>query len=173
MAPGLDLYEDVFDPRIVSLVLATARGWYRDGTFQRSNSDWHPSLVRASAKVLIRDFGGSIAETILALLNQRRIIESRSYSLSLYAWLPGSYIGWHNDGCHAVAVTVYLNERWDRDWGGLFLYEDEDRAIRAVTPRFNLGLRNSANLRHATTPVMGDAAEPRYTLQLFPTPPAA
>lgn len=170
MTPGLDLFDDVLDLRLARLVHETARGWYGAGTFHRSNADWQPAIVRASTGVLIRDFGGGIGETLLALLHQRQIIESRSYSLSLYAWLPGSYIPWHNDGRHAAAVTVYLNQYWDRDWGGLFLYEDTDGAIHAVVPRFNLGLRNSANLRHATTPVTADAVEPRYTLQLFPSP---
>ena len=169
---GLDLFEAALDPQLVRLVLRTARGWYGDGAFHRTSADWEKSIVRASQPVLIRDFGGPIGATIIAALHQRGILSDRAYGLMLYAWPSASYIAWHSDGRHRDAVTVYLNETWDRDWGGLFLYEDVERDIRAVVPRFCLGLRNSAKLFHATTPVTPDAPEPRFTLQLFPTPQA-
>ena len=168
---GLDLFEAALDPQLVRLVLRTARGWYADDTFHRTNADWEEAIVRASQPVLIRDFSGPIGDTIIAMLHQRGVLEHRASGLMLYAWTAASYIGWHSDGRHDDAVTVYLNETWDRDWGGLFLYEDAEREIRGVVPRFNLGLRNSAKLLHATTAVTPDAPEPRFTLQLFPARP--
>lgn len=75
----------------------------------------------------------------------------RAYGLMLYAWPTASYIGWHSDGRHDDAVTACLYETCYRDWGKLILYEDAERKIRGVVPRFNLGLRNSAKLLHATT----------------------
>ncbi|HUQ13123.1 MAG TPA: 2OG-Fe(II) oxygenase [Novosphingobium sp.] len=171
--PGLDLFDDALEPRLARLVIETARRWVDESAFDRTNAGWEHAIVRASEPVLIRDFGGPIGETIVAALHQRGVLPHRAYGLMLYAWPPASYIAWHSDGRHDDAVTVYLNPSWDRDWGGLFLYEDDAGDIRAVLPRFNLALRNSAKLPHATTPVTADAPEPRFTLQLFPRAPGS
>jgi hypothetical protein len=85
-----------------------------------------------------------------------------------YAGSRLSYTPWHNDPMHALAVTVFLNDVWDRDWGGVFLYEDGAGAVRGWAPRFNACVRNAGHIWHATSLVTLDAPSPRLTLQPFP-----
>ena len=106
---------------------------------------------------------------ILQQLIDRAVITHRNYSVMNYAWTQLSYIPWHSDDHREQAITVYLNHPWDMNWGGLFLYRTPDRQIRGYAPRFNCGVRNSDKLEHSTTPVMFDAPEPRFTIQLFAT----
>ena len=37
--------------------------------------------------------------------------------ISFFFYLSQSNINWHDDGSHAAAATIYLNRKWDRDYG--------------------------------------------------------
>jgi len=95
------------------------------------------------------------------------MIGHRHYHVMNYVWTRLSYIPWHDDGQRPEAITLYLNDQWDLDWGGLILYRDRKQQIRAYPPTFNCGLKNSNSVIHSTTPVNLDAPEPRFTVQLF------
>ena len=136
--------------------------------FSRSNFHWSPGIVAASQPVLVRDYPDRLADMIRKKLIQRGIIDTMECSVMNYAWTRLSYIPWHNDEHRKDAVTVFPNREWDRNMGGLFLYETEpDGTIQAMVPRFNCALRNSGHILHATTPVYLEAPEPRFTIQLF------
>jgi Rps23 Pro-64 3,4-dihydroxylase Tpa1-like proline 4-hydroxylase len=149
-------------------LLNDARDRLKNGTeFNRSNFHWKPAIRLSSAVVLVRDYEPHLSQLILADLKGSGIVDHTDYHVMNYAWTKLSYIPWHDDDQRSEALTIYLNDRWELDWGGLFLYEDEDQQIRAFAPRFNCGLRNGANVSHSTTPVTLEAPEPRFTLQLF------
>ncbi len=162
------LFDRVFEPEFASFLLANARLELSRGTgFTKSNLQWQEVVRRDSAVVLVRKFDEILSSLILDRLIARGMIEGREYKVMNFAWTRLSFIPWHNDGHHSEAITVYLNEQWELDWGGLFMWEDEERQIRAVPPNFNTGIRNRANINHSTTMVALDAPEPRFTLQLF------
>ena len=163
------LFENVFETKFCLWLLNDARKALSETCeFSRSNHHWLPHIVRASAPVLVRDYQPSQAQFILAKLVERGVIEHVNYAVMNYAWSRLSYIPWHRDEHSETAVTIYLNDVWDSDWGGLFLYREEPgQVIRAVAPQFNLAVRNTGNLPHATSMITPDAAEPRFTIQLF------
>ena len=173
--PGIEFFATVFEPAYCKWLLEDARRALREGReFARSNFEWDRNIVRASAPVLVRDFHPMAARFILSDLNANGIIEGYGYDVMNYAWCPLSYIPWHNDGHVDCAATVFLNEHWDPNWGGLFLYrESEETQIKAFAPSFNSGFRNDGHIRHATSMVAMDAPEPRFTLQIFAKPPKA
>jgi len=87
--------------------------------------------------------------------------------VQLYVWLPGSYIPWHLDEGKAFGATIYLNEEWDRNWGGTFLYEDEGE-IRGEIPEFNkLVLNYGDNTPHHVTSIHHSCAQKRRTVQIW------
>lgn len=87
--------------------------------------------------------------------------------MMLYFWSVGSYIPWHNDGATKAGFTLYLNDFWDKDWGGLFLYEyGVDDTIIGITPEENIAVLQEYNVDHAITTINKDA-NVRITLQTF------
>lgn len=167
---AVDYFEQVFDPRFCAFLLANARSELVSGhAFTRSNLDWDAGIRKASAKVLVRDYDATLSAMIIDQLIARTVIDHRDYHVMNYAWTAQSYIPWHNDGHRPEAITLYLNDVWDLDWGGLFLFRDPDDQIRAFPPAFNCGVKNGNHVLHSTTPVSLDAPEPRFTVQLFST----
>lgn len=164
----IEFYDGIFDPRFCQFLLDDSRAAIaRGGEFSRSNFNWPQNIVRGSAAVLVRDVREDLQRFIILSLIQRGMITHDGYHVMNYAWTRFSYIPWHNDGHRKEALTIYLNDVWDADWGGLFLYKDADQAIRGFAPTFNCGLRNTEHVRHCTTMVTAEASEPRFTLQLF------
>jgi hypothetical protein len=164
----IQFFDTVFDEQFCTYLLANARAWLKDGgEITRSNFHWDEAIRKGSAAVLVRDFGTVHSTLVLDKLIERGLIEHRDYNVMNYAWTRLSYIPWHDDNESPDALTIYLNDVWKLDWGGLFLYKDEAGEVRGYPPTFNCGLRNGDHVSHATTPVSLDAPEPRFTLQLF------
>lgn len=76
-----------------------------------------------------------------------------------------SYITWHSDPHYKAALTVYLNENWDNDWGGFLMYE-EDNIIKAIKPEKNLAILQENHISHCVTTV-NIGADYRLSLQFF------
>lgn len=165
---GIEFFENAFDERYCSFLLNDARGQLLKGTgYNRSNFQWNPAVRNSSGVVMVREYDEVNKTFILQQLTARGLVDHRDYFVMGFAWTRLSYIPWHNDSKKEQALTIYLNDHWEPDWGGLFLYKDEHGEIRGFPPRYNCGLRNSSHVEHATTPVTLDAPEPRFTVQLF------
>ena len=87
----------------------------------------------------------------------------------VYIWKRLSYIPWHSDKENndeiRYAATLYINETWDDNWGGLFLYKINN-SIMAEAPSFNKLIFNNKNYLHATSMLTVDTPY-RETIQLF------
>jgi hypothetical protein len=165
----VELFDNVFDPQFCTFLLRESQAKLAHGReFSRSNYQWNSNIVRASLPVLVRDYDDSLSDIILSQLIKRGVIETNKFAVMNYAWSRLSYIPWHDDPDHETAVTVYLNDRWDHDWGGIFLYVNNAAQICGHLPRFNTCVRNSGHVLHSTTMVTPDADGPRLTLQIFP-----
>jgi hypothetical protein len=80
-----------------------------------------------------------------------------------------SFIPWHDDGDYVYTVTIYLNERWDYDWGGALLYSLEEppfENVSCVYPERNKGVAYAPPLHHSTT-LTAINAPMRESLQIF------
>ena len=66
------------------------------------------------------------------------------------------------------SLTVFLNEQWDEQDGGLFVWTDNDGKQHTVTPKYNCGVWDKWDI-----PTTGSLHEvtvcqkPRYSLQIF------
>jgi hypothetical protein len=171
-AGTIEMFEDVFEPAFCTFLLNDSRAKLAGSNeFTRSNYQWANNVVLASQPVLIRHYDPGLSAIILDQLVKRGVISTPDFMVMNYAWSRLSYIPWHNDGMHDVAISVYLNDVWDPDWGGLFLYRDETGAIHGHAPKCNTAVKNAGHVEHATTMVAPDAPSPRLTLQIFPRAP--
>lgn len=88
----------------------------------------------------------------------------------MHVWLPGSQINWHNDSSEAhtrISATIYINEHWERNWGGLFLYDDPRIGKGWIFPEPNSCVWFCPPVWHATSMVSSAADHPRLSVQLF------
>jgi Rps23 Pro-64 3,4-dihydroxylase Tpa1-like proline 4-hydroxylase len=83
-----------------------------------------------------------------------------------------SLINWHDDGHsgngkEGIHMTIYLNDKWEWNWGGLFCWED-GQEHKVKRPQFNHGLTVSKGHQHCVT-VLSPKAPVRKTLQIIIT----
>lgn len=166
---SVSFFENVFPEDFCKFLLRDSLENLRSGReMWRSNLTWDPAVVRASSPILLRTYNELLKNSILKQLLDSKVIQHKEYTVLNYACTKLSYIPWHSDKLYDNAVTVYLNETWDRDWGGIYLFRDEEAAtIRGYIPKFNSAIKNDARTLHSTTIMSSDAEIPRITLQLF------
>lgn len=84
--------------------------------------------------------------------------------------LAGSSLKWHRDIPPITAsVTIYLNDEWNKNWGGLFLYTEEDEItnnVQAIFPKDNLAILQDSNIWHSVAPTSKNSLV-RISLQMF------
>lgn len=133
-----------------------------------SNASWPHDIVKDSFPVLCHMIynDSQLYRDLTDQLKQYGYQPCTASSIMFYYWTTFSYIPWHDDAEHQdCAITVYLNEHWNKDHGGYFLYEDE-KDIKAIIPEPNLAVINDSSSNHSTTPVHPDG-KLRITLQMF------
>lgn len=96
-------------------------------------------------------------------------------------WQYNSGISKHNDHGYVFAMTIYLNEYWDVDWGGNFLYYDEEidwngpekkylsdhENWKVVIPEMGTAVLNNSSTLHLVTPLSPQSPQLRYTVQVW------
>ena len=89
----------------------------------------------------------------------------------IYVWSGGSYITWHSDNNYPYNGTIYLNEEWDSNDGGVFLYKDnQTKEIKGIEPTYNSMIVNSATETdphnfHCVTCIVPGTIKKRVTIQ--------
>jgi hypothetical protein len=139
---------------------------------------WVDSLKSAtSGTILSRVFSNEMKVKIYTELLQRGKLSYIPYSSSalFYHGFPNSCVNWHADYPDYDAMSIYLNKRWDSNWGGWFAYtEDYNRRQdhvepmngKFIVPRYNTSIRSTDMEWHCTTPI-SPFAEIRTSIQLF------
>lgn len=103
-----------------------------------------------------------------------RVIEKfdTTTDLSRYSVLSykthGQYnINWHDDAKFIGAVSIYLNENWNRTLGGHFIYQmDDQKVMTSVQPKQGTAVYIQGGVLHGTVPV-SPIAPSRKSLQVF------
>jgi hypothetical protein len=168
---SISFYENVLDSNFANYLFRDGCSKFDEPNYcWKTNYTWEPRIVKSSHTVLVRKITGDDENTILTQLKNCGIINSaEGYYVMNYLWTKLSYIPWHTDGHVDEAVTVYLNPEWNPDWGGCFLYiEDENtNQVKGYLPKFNTAIRNGSHMWHTVTPISLDSTCPRHTLQIF------
>ena len=134
----------------------------------RSNIAWAEGIKKSSAPILINvldndkyiyDYFRNKYDNMFTELKDKEIV------INYFLFPRLSYIPFHNDNSHVFASTIYLNEYWHEDYGGLFLYKEKNE-MKAIVPKFNLALTNPSNISHGTSLTTIDAPY-RETIQIF------
>jgi len=132
-----------------------------------NHNGWDPKIVNDSARVDVfrlnhTPFNQDIINCYADYIDLKKHPITH---VNYYKWLPGSFIPFHNDGIYSFSSSIYLNESWDRDYGGLFLYENGED-LKAYVPKYNSAVINNKNILHGTS-IISSTAPKRETIQIF------
>ena len=135
---------------------------------------WNENLVVSNSPVLMKalDNDNKIAQMVISKIKNIFDVqkEDDKFSVNIFYWTPGSGINWHDDissdGNQRTAVTIYMNEEWDTDYGGFMVYEDETGFVHAVPPSPNSAVYVENNPRHSVSKTTEDAPV-RMSIQVF------
>lgn len=85
-----------------------------------------------------------------------------------YLWYPLSGISAHSDGSYKFGATIYLNENWQINDGGIFLWRERDsQQLKCIEPTYNTMVVNDEREQHWVTCISPLAKKPRVTLQIW------
>ena len=135
-----------------------------------NHTSWRDGVVGLSGPIYLIDITEELRLKLHnAVADTFPEFDLLSYKMDATYTLGGrySFIPWHDDGIHKLAVTIYLNEVWDKDWAGCLLYQEQGaEEIKAIYPEFNKAVLISTPLQHTT--IMPNLQAPlRISLQLF------
>jgi hypothetical protein len=139
-----------------------------------TNKMWDPDIVEESAPVVCFNLDGDRLNMVQSILEAKGVYNpetdlplQEAGGAMIYLWTKGSYIPVHSDGTYAKAMTIYLNEDWSFNDGGMFnWYEQSQNEWKAVLPSFNMGMLNDTLQLHGTSMVTS-RDKTRITLQVF------
>lgn len=157
--------ENILDEELFVKCQEYAKHKLHDGTTSfTTNYYWEHNVRKDSNIVLVHHIEkGEIFEKIKNIIQQK--LEHSPRHIMFYYWLQGSHIPWHNDIDYTAGITIYLNEYWNKDHGGIFLF-DHDNEIKGIYPKRNMAIEQCGNVRHSVCPTTS-TSDIRYTIQIF------
>lgn len=121
-------------------------------------------------KNLIKDFSGevkiapasySVSQMLRTLINQYSNLRNfRFFNAQYTLWSKGSGLAPHYDPQWGLAATLYLNDTWNKEWGGILTWADN-----CHVPCFNSMVINNSNKQHWVSEVTAD--QTRITVQCW------
>ena len=69
---------------------------------------------------------------------------------------------------YKFGATLYLNDVWDLNWGGIFVWKPNDsNTMKAIAPTHNTLVVNDESELHFVTPISYNTDTFRVTMQIF------
>ena len=168
MGSQITLFTDFFDLELLDEIQTFILTKSKSPTpyLGRTNICWDDFIVGHSTPIIIIDMHDTEELSIKIKNSIKNKIGKEPSNIMFYIWTKLSYIPWHNDHHVNGALTVYLNNYWDINWGGYFMYKNQNNEINAIKPETNLGVLQLEGVEHSVSTVNVNA-ENRITLQTF------
>ena len=91
-----------------------------------------------------------------------------SYGIQYCMWQNNSGLAGHSDSDYIFGATIYLNEIWYFNAGGLFVWIDnKTNKPNVILPEQNTMVVVDDHEDHLVTQLSSDLPEFRYTIQIF------
>jgi len=131
-----------------------------------TNHVWPENIVMDSNTILIHKIQTD-AEIFRKISGQlQKKINIVPVSSLIYFFTPGSHIPWHSDNIKLQgAISVYLNDTWDKNNGGLFHYDIEGE-IKTIVPEKNLAIQQFGIVPHSVSCLTRNS-QVRVSLQIW------
>ena len=174
----ITLQNDTLSDTLIQDVMRWNQDTQMNDVWACNQTKWIHSLKYATTGVILsRVMPDVFSNRIYDELQSRGKIDYSPWSRSclFYIGLPNSCVNWHADYRDYNAMSIYLNTKWESNWGGWFAYTEKYNFVEGevhpedgkfVVPKYNLSILSTEMEWHCTTP-MSPIAEPRYSIQLF------
>ena len=135
---------------------------------------WTPGLTKGfSGCCLSAEIYGQIKERILVEIGSF-LPKCEEYILQYYVWQQHSGIAVHDDSGKVFGATIYLNDTWQPENGGIFLYKEKESSASAhewsaLIPNNNTMVVNDNHEQHMVTLLSPYSTDFRYTIQIWGT----
>jgi len=150
-----------------------------DTPFTREQRNWSEIIKRDFAEnkasrqwASNHDDVPPVLQKFIAALREAEIVTRDDLiHIGVYRWERLSGMGMHLDSHTDTAVTFYLNDVWDSNWGGDFVYYEGKQELalgvgHAVMPAANRVVVNHSTIHHKVS-YCSITAPDRVTLQAF------
>ena len=135
---------------------------------------WPSELTKGYfSNCLSRTIVGEMKERILKEI-QLVLPECKVDYLQYYIWQQLSGIAVNDDHDILFGATIYLNDTWVPENGGIFLYKEKESSgsaheWSALLPNCNTMVLNDNHESHMVTPLSPYSTDFRYTIQIWGT----
>lgn len=144
----------------------------KESIWRINKTNWQSNLTRGyngpvylgNFREHALDFDKKICWQIQDSGHFTREINWKETQLVMQVWDYGSGCNWHSDNHCDFACTIYLNDIWKEEWGGLLKYQLHGEE-RTVVPEIGKMVINTNQVLHMVTEQQ--APHFRYTLQCF------
>lgn len=164
---SVQIFDDFFDDKLYKEINSHIEIVVKSKQYRlTTNRVWEEGLISYSTPILRYRFEEN--DKLLFDKIKDEVIKKTEFSITdiiVHIFPKLSYIPWHLDGTYDSALTIYLNKNWDKNWGGLFLYK-ENNEIKAFIPKKNTGILLEGGIEHCVT-TTNINADDRITLQFF------
>jgi hypothetical protein len=168
MIQELKVIENFFQKNEIRFIKKYAEDIFESKEILRSSKkEWQKGLNDSSNEILIYSINQIIDSEIHNIISLKieKEFGMNIGGMSFFFYTNQSNIDWHNDAGWAGAATIYLNEKWDKEDGGFFIYK-KDEKFGIELPEFNKCIFQKNRVEHATT-LTSKNAPVRKILQVF------
>lgn len=138
---------------------------------------WSSSLVMWSEEIHAGIKGSCMSSLASKELSEKIETDIKSFLPKTYKSLYIQFhvfqyyagVAVHDDGDRKFGATIYLNKHWDANWGGIFLWKEneDDEVLKGILPKQNMMVLNDERQMHLVTPISPDCKEPRCSIQIW------
>ena len=104
-------------------------------------------------------------KTLVKLNPFFQITDVKNMTTNIHYMKKGAGVNWHDDGKSKYGATYYINHKWHRQWGGEFMFTDNN-GHGWIPPVGNSLVIIKSPLNHKVNPVL-TSTMPRISVQMF------
>jgi len=164
----MKIFNDVLSENLIQEISKEVRDKIQSNSWGTSEIFWEPFLrLNSTGTVLISDCSEQIQKLVLSELKDT-LPEYSEVFVKYHLWQKGSAISCHLDSNYKFGATLYLNDVWHVNWGGIFVWRPNDSDImKAIAPTHNTLVLNDESELHFVTPISYNTNNFRVTIQIF------
>ena len=174
----MKIYEDVLPSKLLSKCIEELRSSTDAQVWGISNLSWDDDLkVGLVGNVCQRILPEETALEVNKALKKYFSKINNKFVYQYYIWNKMAGISNHNDRHVSLGATLYLNDVWDPNWGGLFVWKDKNEKkeykLNTICPKQNMLVINDEKEMHLVTPIAPTIPYIRITIQIWNEHPTA